>query len=429
MRLKLILSAMAAFMMLQNVQAQNGWNWPEDEKLRKEAETLNVLYSDHLRNDNYTAAKKPLVRLIEIAPKLNSSIYINGAKIFEALSEEATVDPQKHNLQDTALMMYDLRIEHFNDKSNVLNRKAYAAYKFYKDRQDKYPDLYEVQKENFDLNKSKTLWNNFTAYMDAIRRYKATGGDITDEQVIGIYDEMSAAMVEKGGNEKIQETVDKILAATVTVDCNFVENQLGPRFMQDTTNVKNATQIIKLSFVGKCLDSEVFLKAAEVVYRDAPEYALAKIIALKALQADNYDKAEKYFQESIELTEDNTKKADIYVSMAEIAAKRGRKSDARTFSLKAVEADPSKREAYNLIGAMYFNSYDACKGGQSRVKDRAVFIAAYDMYRKAGNSQGMANSKAQFPSKEEVFTEDMQVGQSLSVGCWIGTTVSLQTRD
>ncbi|MFA0961611.1 tetratricopeptide repeat protein [Roseivirga sp. BDSF3-8] len=429
MRLKVILSTVVAFMMLQNVQAQNGWNWPEDEKLRKEAETKNVLYSDHLRNDNYKAAKAPLVWLLKNTPDLNASIYINGAKIYEALEAEASSEEEKFVLQDSALLMYDLRIKYFNDKSNVMNRKAYTAYKFYKDRQDKYPELYSIQKENFDLNKEETHLNNFIGYMDAIRRYKATGGEITDEEVIQVYDEVNEALKAKGGHEKIQEGVDKIFAATVDIDCDLIENKLGPRFLEDTSNIDLATNIIKLSFVGKCLDSEVFLQAAEVVHRNAPEYALAKLIAVKALQADDYDKAEEYFKEAISLTEDNTKKADIYVSMAEMSAKRGRKSDARSYAMDAVEADPSKREAYNLIGTLYFNSFDACKGGQSRVQDRAVFLAAYDMYRKAGNSQGMANAKAQFPSKEEVFTENMQVGQSISVGCWIGTTVSLQTRD
>ena len=74
------------------------------------------------------------------------------------------------------------------------------------------------------------------------------------------------------------------------------------------------------------------------------------------------------------------------------------------------------------------NSYDDCKEGVSRVKDRGVFLAAYEMYQKAGDSQRMASAKAQFPSIEEIFNENMKEGESLTVGCWINETVKLERR-
>jgi hypothetical protein len=78
---------------------------------------------------------------------------------------------------------------------------------------------------------------------------------------------------------------------------------------------------------------------------------------------------------------------------------------------------------------MYFGSYEQCKRGEDKVKDRAVFLAAGEMYRKAGNSAMYAQAKEQFPSKEEVFTYNHEVGGSISVGCWIDTSVTIQTRD
>jgi hypothetical protein len=51
------------------------------------------------------------------------------------------------------------------------------------------------------------------------------------------------------------------------------------------------------------------------------------------------------------------------------------------------------------------------------------------MYQKAGNSTMAAKAKEQFPSKEEVFLENMQVGDPIEVGCWINESVTIQTRD
>jgi hypothetical protein len=75
------------------------------------------------------------------------------------------------------------------------------------------------------------------------------------------------------------------------------------------------------------------------------------------------------------------------------------------------------------------SAYNDCRAGESRVKDYAVFIAAYNAFQRAGDSRGMGSARARFPSKEELFTEGYSLGTSLSTGCWVGETVSLSTRD
>ena len=74
------------------------------------------------------------------------------------------------------------------------------------------------------------------------------------------------------------------------------------------------------------------------------------------------------------------------------------------------------------------NSFEDCKQGQSRVQDRSIFIAAYNMYKLAGSSTGMLNAKAQFPSSEEIFNESREVGDQISTGCWVNETVTLDRR-
>ncbi len=116
--------------------------------------------------------------------------------------------------------------------------------------------------------------------------------------------------------------------------------------------------------------------------------------------------------------------------MANINLKEGNKQKARDFALKSASLSSSQSsKAYKLVGDIYMNSYEQCKGGKDVVEDRAVFIAAYDMYVKAGNSAGMNNAKEQFPSKEEVFTYNKKIGDSIKLNCWVGETVTIQTRD
>ena len=72
--------------------------------------------------------------------------------------------------------MYDLRIKYFGNEASILNRKAFPAYKFYKGDKSKYNELMDLFEKTFTLNGADFSTNNFVAYMDIVRRFKATGG-------------------------------------------------------------------------------------------------------------------------------------------------------------------------------------------------------------------------------------------------------------
>jgi tetratricopeptide (TPR) repeat protein len=192
--------------------------------------------------------------------------------------------------------------------------------------------------------------------------------------------------------------------------------------------LKLAKDILRLSFAGKCLDLPVFIDAAIVVQKNEPEYGLAKLIGQSAAAKEDYPTAIKYLEESISLTDDNTKIADAYYSLAIIQSSLDKKVSARDYARKAVSADPTKKEAYKIIGNLYYNSSSDCNKGENPVHDRAIYIAAYDMYRLAGDTNGMNRAKDQFPTMNDIFTYDMQVGDTYKIGCWINETVTIQKR-
>lgn len=417
---------------LNNAEAQSGWNWPED---KATAQEKNALYSDYLKNNNYQAAIEPLNWLLENAPDLNSSIYINGAKIYEELAEMEKNPQKKKEYQEKALSMYDQRIEYFNEEANVLDRKAYTAYKYYKDQQDKYEELLNLFDKTFELNGNDVGVNNMVAYMDVIRRYDAAGGNLSDDEILDRYNTITSVIdyqIQQKKNvetlEKHRAFVDKMLTSMVDVDCDFIAEKLGVPFNNDRENLQLAKRIVGLSLSYKCTDSPLFTKAAMTIQEQEPTFAVAKVIAIKSGIDGDYENAEKYYHQALELTEEPAKKAEIYYGLANHYRKQGQKAQAREFALKAANIDPSLKDAYKLIGDMYMNSYEQCKEGVSRVQDRAIFIAAYNMYERAGNQSMMQAARQQFPSMEEIFELNMEEGQSVKVGCWINETVSLQKR-
>ena len=299
----------------------------------------------------------------------------------------------------------------------------------------RYQELYNLFKSTFEFNGNRVMANNILAYMDVVRRYKLSGGNLTDDQVLDIYNQLSdiiAFKIEKNDNDEmlkdIQDKIDALLVATINVSCDFIKNVLGPKLQQNPDDQKLATNILRLSFAGKCLDLDVAIDAAKVVQKHDPEYGLARLIGKSCASKGNYDCAIQYLEQSVELTDDNTKKADSYYDLAVIQANQKKKVSARDYARKALAADPTKKEAYKLIGDLYMGSFNDCKEGENPVHDRGVYLAAYEQYRLAGDSEGMARAREQFPSMEDIFTYNMEVGQTFKVGCWINETVTIQKR-
>lgn len=412
--------------------AQTAWNWGEEVDKAKEK---NVIYTDAYKAKNYTAAVEPLNWLLTNTPDLNPSIYINGIEIYEALAKKATDPIVKEEHIQKALELHDTRVKYFEGEADILDRKSLFAYRFYSKNKAKYPYLYDLYSKAFELNGADLNSGNLVAYMNVIYKYRFAGGDLSDEEVIEKYSAISEALNTQksrvsGDNKKKYDNmlgqVDKLLTATgVEISCEFVETKLGPKLGED---VNMAKKIFGLMLKGKCSDNPLALKAAVMIQKSEPTYGVAKFLATKNNIDGNDEVAIKYYEEAAGLTDDNAEKADMYVTIAKIYKNKGQKSTARNNARRALSFDPSYSDAYKLIGDLYMQSFDDCKQEKSQVDDRAIFIAAYEQYQRAGYKAGMTNAKNQFPSIGDIFNETKEEGQSITIGCWINTTVTLERR-
>ena len=424
-----------AFAML-SLKAQSVWNWGEDEDTAKEKQ---VLYKDYYKSKKYLSALEPLNWLLKNTPNLNPSIYIDGVKIYEALANAETDPAKKEAYIQTALGLYDKRIEvGLGKKADITQRKAGTAYRFYSKTKEKYPYIYEQLTRAYALNGAKMNPGYLVAYMNAIYKYRFAGDELSDQDVIDIYFKISEALntQRKGATEaqkkkidKSLDTVDKLLVATkVEISCNFVEQQLGPKLNTEEDPLNMAKNIFNFMLKGKCTERPLAMRAAKIIQEREPTYAVAKLIAQRNAQNNNDEVAIQFFEEAARLTDDATEKAEVYLSIAKIQSGNGQKSLSRNSARRALSYNLQFTDAYKHIGDLYMTSFDQCKGEKSQVLDRAVFIAAYGEYSKAGNKKGMQSAKSQFPSIENIFSEGYEEGQSVTVGCWINTTVKIERR-
>ena len=416
--------------------ADDGWKWGDKEDKAKEKWSF-LTYNINV--GNYDAAAKVVPWLIQNAPDLNEALYINAAKVYQhrVKSADASLKPV---MEDSALLMYDLRVQHFENEADVLNHKGSYAYAYWYDRAEKKDELYKLYNKIVELNGTSTYASNAYSYMAVLAQKKAKG-ELTEFQVISEYekitnilDEQLAAEQDAKKQQRIelyQEKVNGMFDKVVSLDCEGINKYFGTKF-KESPDVKKAKNLYNQLKTSKCTDDPMFLEVADYIVTEDPENpyagAIHKQMALLERANNNHDAAIAHFEKSLELSELSAEDREgILLDIAHLYAKKGQSSTARSYAYKAMEANPSSKAGYVTIGDLYMASGNSCATGDE-LQDRSIYIAAYEMYKKAGASSKMADAKAQFPTMETIFSRNKNEGDDINTGCWVNETVKLQKR-
>jgi hypothetical protein len=82
------------------------------------------MYGDRYKQGNFEEAY-PLWRVVcEVCPRATVNTFRNGERIMDYMILNAKSEEEKKNYLDTAMVMFDRRIEFFGDEENVLGRKG-----------------------------------------------------------------------------------------------------------------------------------------------------------------------------------------------------------------------------------------------------------------------------------------------------------------
>jgi tetratricopeptide (TPR) repeat protein len=375
------------------------------------------------------------------APKWNTKLYVDASTIYDGLAT-AEKDPAKKKMYiDSLMIIYDLRLQNCGDEVNVLNRKAGANVKHNINNKEKAQELLAMFDRVYEISGNNVNDNLLEAYISVIYvNFIAFKGSLTDEQILTRYDKLMAvidakiAKVQQEGKtadvdkyKKIKANIDDKLIKMVKVDCNFVKKNLEPKFRANPKDLALAKKIFKFMLEGNCADDPLWLDAALVIHETEKDCGLAKNLGKRFIATD-LAKAEGFFKEAQTLCTLPDDKADILILLGAVEAKKNNSRGARELFRQAGAANPANKDSFEKIGDLYMNACDECCKRVSKAEDRLIYIAAYDMYARAGNQQKMASARAQFPSVTELFELNWKEGEKKTISCWVGETVTLRTR-
>lgn len=416
------------------------WIWPDD---KAKAEEKVALYDDAKTQKNFKAAVAPLQWMLNNAPKWNTKLYIDATDIYNNLASAEKDPARKQVLVDSLMMLYDMRITNCGDEVNVLNRKALYAAVYNSQNKAKTAEVLALFDKVYEISGNAVLDNNLLTYMQVIQLNAVLLKNLNQDQILQRYDKLSDvidAKIKKAQSEnkqadverlkKVKSSIDDILVKIpgVKLDCEFVKTNLEPKFKANPTDLVLAKRIFQFMTTGGCIEDPLWLQAAEVLHNDSKDYGLAINMARIYAKLGETEKAETFANEAVELapTAENKETANILVG--DLLAQKGSKAAAREAYRKAITANPNSKEGYEKIGDLYMNAFKDCQKSQSLAEDRLVYLAAYEMYARSGNQQKMAAARGQFPSVTELFELNWKEGESKSISCWVGETVTLKTR-
>jgi tetratricopeptide (TPR) repeat protein len=414
--------------------------WPESGEMKAKAEESKVLYEDAIKTGQIAELKRALTPynwMLTNVPNHHISLYIQGIDLFDKLATLEKTPAKRKGYIDSLMLVYDLRVKNCGDEANVINRKALSFVKF--NANEKPVETLQILDKALELNGNNILESTIVPYMHVVRLNYLNIKKMSDEEVIQRYDKLVAvvdAKIQKAQSEgkpvdklqKIKGDLEELLIQTVKIDCNFVRKNYGPKFQQNPKDIDLAKKIFTFMLKDKCTDDPLWLQAAEAVHAVETNCGLAKNLGIIYLAKENYEKAEKFLKESQGICE-GTDKADVLFYLASLEARRN-KSTARDMFRQVLSLDNSRAKDVNeKIGDLYLSSFETCKKLVSKVEDRLVFLIAYDYYAKAGDTRKMAMAKDNFPSKEEIFTENITAGSTATVKCWINENTTIRTRD
>ncbi|GAB5538458.1 MAG: hypothetical protein Salg2KO_05610 [Salibacteraceae bacterium] len=428
---------MALIAMYGAVNAQQIRTYTDNDEDSLACITAASLYIEFVKQENYKDAKSGWKEAVTICPKFSESLWSNGAKMYQSYIDETEDKELKNKLIDTLEWIYDQRILHFGNEGYVRGRKGVDMAKY---RSSKPKEAHEELKKSYELitvemEPAALIYYFKTAY-DMYRKKL-----VDQDYVLGLYGPASAVVKHnkdgKYGSAYLtaQKNIDNYMGKVVP-DCATLVEIFKPKFEQNKADEGLLDQITKLMDKNDCGDEDLYLQVAVAKYEINPNAEAAFSIGKAYYKRKDFSKANEYFKQVMEGTEDQDMLFDSYQYYAVGSINLGQPQTAKTYAQKMLAINPNSGEAYIIIGNAYVKGKSDCGG--DACKSRAVYWAAVDKFYKAksvdpevaSKAQQLINSySAQFPKKEDCFFYGLTDGQSYTIDCWIGETTKVRTVD
>ncbi len=420
------------------------------------------IYAEHVKVKNYDAAYEPWKMVYESCPDINKANFSYGERILKAKIESSTGAEKDAYIKDL-LALYDNSLKYFPTNYTKAGVAIDKVLLMYENKMASDEELFNMldkafQEDQANFKNPRALYLYFSSLVDL---HDAGKKDLQD--VFNTYDDVTGKIEEE--NKQLTDVVTKLLpkdslgtltskekrmlrAATVNSEsygkvASSVDSKLGAladcdnliplyekSFDEKKGDVKWVKRAVGRMFSKECTDDPMFRKLFEAQLALDPSADAYMYGGVLKQKSGDMKGALADFNKAVELETDSYKKSEILYKIA-TTVRRSSSSQARSYALKSIDANPANGKAYLLIANLYGNSANDC--GSTPFEKRAIYWKAASMARKAATvdpalsgraSQAAASYEAKAPSKEMIFSSGM-AGKTISFSCWVGGSVTV----
>jgi tetratricopeptide (TPR) repeat protein len=448
----LLTAGLLATMMSANAQkgVDNGTQYGSGEDSIRCLTNIS-LFTPYAKVNNFSDAYPFWKIAYEECPAATKDLYLYGVRIVNWQISEEKDPARKEALIQELMSVYDQRIKYFgNDqrygKDWIVANKAQDYIRLKGDNVDA-SLIYGWLKEILDEYKEKTEALAISYYMFASHKLLEKEMEKHKAQYVQdflncstLFDTQLAA-AKAANNEKeianietMKSGIEKGFAGSGAADCETLESIYTLKIEENKSNLNFLKETITLFRRVGCQESESYFTAAGYAHQIEPTAESAIGLGNQAYKKEDYETAEKYFVEAINMAAENDVKADIYFIISNIAYIQKNYSKARQNCLKALEANPNLCKPYILIGNMYAATAGSIYPNDPVMK-KCVYYVAIDKFERARQVDASCADEANrlittyrshLPATDEIFMHpDIDKGKTITIGGWIGerTTV------
>jgi tetratricopeptide (TPR) repeat protein len=392
--------------------------------------------SEFMKIDLYSYALDAFHSVFTNCPKSGKNLYIHGARIYKYLIENEKDETSKKNKIDTLMLIYDKRMEYYNEVGLVSGRKGLDLLKY----TDQTMQGYQLLKRSVQLQKDKSEEAVITTLMQTAG-WLLKSKQIDQAEYLGDYNDLMSLLdirakagIEPDKTANLIEAVNSIFASGESIDCNGLVSVFKPKFVENKQNVEWLTKILLLMDGSKCQDDEFYGACLEQLFLVEPTANLATQLANLFYRRKDDLRSIQYFSKAIEMEQDPEKKSRSNYYMAVILSKdQSQYKDARNYAMEAIKLNPGWGDPYILIGNLYASSSKICASNE--FEQKAIYWVAVDQFLKAKSADSTVTEEANrlinqyipyFPNKENAFFYGFTAGNSYTVGCWINESTKVR---
>lgn len=429
------------------------------EDIKRECQIKYNLFKGDFNSKKYDDAYINWKYLMENCQDLSVNIYKYGAD----LAQDIRKDPA------LAKKVYEQRLQYYPEHDDARNNlaKLHSDYATYLSKNELASDkeVFNILEKAYQISPQDMGVVNIYKYFQGITdKYK----DIEPQKVFDTYDDVIESVGEKLADYslKIKELtkdstvvlskkderrlrgysinskalgqieggLDNIISELATCE------RLVPLYKRDfEANRNNAVWLkraVSRMFYKECQSDPLYAELARAYAEASPTPEAYSFLANVLEDNGDSEGATKMRQKSFDLETDPLKKAKFKLKFAQAAQARGQLSKARSLAREALSFDPNYGKAYLLIGRLYQSSANNC--GSDEFEIRMVYAAALRQAQRAAAvdpsigvtaSRYISSYRGSLPSKKVIFTAGKKVGDSHTIKCWIGETVTVASSD